>query len=786
MPRLHKRTYFFIFLLLLLSIGLLIHFLPHESLKQRFPYSVAVYDEQQNLLRLTTAKDQKYRLWTPLEALSPQFVDAVLFQEDEWFYYHFGVNPYGLLRGATQTYLFGGSPQGGSTITMQLARILWNIDSRTLGGKLEQILRAVQLELQYSKHDILEAYFNFAPYGRNIEGAGTASLIYFNRANKNLNLAEAMTLAILPKNPNGYIQQNNQQLNPQLFNARNKLYARWVESHPKDRQWQSHFKLNYPLRPLEKLPFFAPHFTDQVLQQYAESEAIQHGQIVTSLNSGLQRLVERISQRYLQQQKQYGVNNLAVLLVDNRTMQIKALVGSGDYFNSQISGQINGTLAKRSYGSTLKPFIYGLAFDQGLAHPKTILKDLPTHFADYQPENYEGNFLGPVSVTQALLQSRNIPAVEMAQRLKYPDLYDLLKLAKIVLPKEKAHYGLSLVLGGAELSMQQLAGLYAALANGGKWQLLQWLKNTPATQSTTLLSPESSYMLGDILSQNIRTDIYNKSIKTKLPIYWKTGTSNGLRDAWTAGYFGNYTLVVWLGNFNNKSNPHFIGRRLAAPLFLQLADAIIAQYPNMNDPLSREKLTLRDVPVCAADGNLPNKYCQQLTNTLFIPGKSPIQVSNIYQQLRVRKGSDILACASDPNEQTEQKIYEIWSSDYQKLFAQAGIMKRNPMVNPECPYEQQNQSLQQITHNPLKITSPLENRTYYFNPNSAENPIPLTATTSGEIQRLYWFVNNAYLGESPSSKTFLWRPAKSGNYQITAADEQGHRTTINVVVSAVH
>ena len=766
----------------LFVIAVVVHFLPHEPLKQRFPYSVAVYDEQQNLLRLTTAKDQKYRLWTPLKELSPQLVDAVLFQEDEWFYYHFGVNPYGLLRGAAQTYLLGGSPQGGSTITMQLARILWNIDSRTIHGKIEQIFRAVQLELQYSKQDILEAYFNFAPYGRNIEGAGTASLIYFNRTNKNLNLSETMTLAILPKNPNGYIQQNNQQLNPQLFNARNKLYARWVESHPQDSQWQSHFKLNYPLRPIEKLPFFAPHFTDQVLQQYAEKEDTQNGRIVTSLNSGLQRLVERISQRYLQQQKNYGVNNLAVLLVDNRTMQIKALVGSGDYFNPQISGQINGTLAKRSYGSTLKPFIYGLAFDQGLAHPKTILKDLPTNFADYQPENYEGNFLGPVSVTQALLQSRNIPAVEMAQRLKYPDLYDLLKQAGIVLPKEKAHYGLSLVLGGAELSMQQLAGLYAALANEGKWQPLQSLKDASSEQSVLLLSPESSYMLGDILSQNIRTDIYNKAIKTKLPIYWKTGTSNGLRDAWTAGYFGNYTLVVWFGNFNNKSNPHFIGRRLAAPLFLQLADAIIAQSPTMKDPLSREKLTLKDVPVCVADGNLPNKYCQQLTNTLFIPGKSPIQVSNIYQQLRVRKGTDVLACATDPLEETEQKIYEIWSSDYQKLFAQAGIMKRSPMVNAECPYEQQTQSLQQITHNPLKITSPLENRTYFINANSVEDHIPLIATTSGEVQHLYWFVNNAYLGESRADETFLWKPAGIGTYQITVVDEAGYRTTINVTV----
>jgi penicillin-binding protein 1C len=243
---------------------------------------------------------------------------------------------------------------------------------------------------------------------------------------------------------------------------------------------------------------------------------------------------------------------------------------------------------------------------------------------------------------------------------------------------------------------------------------------------------------------------------------------------------------VWFGHFNNKSNPHFIGRRLAAPLFLQLADAIIAQSPTMQDPLSREKLTLKDVPVCAADGNLPNRYCQQLTNTLFIPGKSPIQVSNIYQQLRVRKGTDVLACATDPSEETEQKIYEIWSSDYQKLFAQAGIMKRSPMVNAECPYEQQTQSLQQITHNPLKITSPLENRIYFINTNSVEDHIPLIATTSGEVQHLYWFVNNAYLGESRADETFLWKPTNIGTYQITVVDEAGYRATMNVTVKITH
>ncbi|MGC6408397.1 penicillin-binding protein 1C [Bisgaard Taxon 45] len=780
MSRLSKKCLFsFIYsALFLMSVALFIRLLPYPPLKDHFPYSTAVYDEQYNLLRLTTAKDEKYRLWTPLKDISPKLIDAVLFQEDEWFYWHFGVNPYGLLRGAWQTYILGNSPQGGSTITMQLARVLWGIDSRSLLGKAEQILRAIQLEIRYSKNEILEAYFNFAPYGRNIEGAGTASLIYFNKANHKMNLAEALTLAILPKNPNSYIRQNNQQLNPALFKARNQLYQRWLAQHPADQQWQTDFQLNYPLRPLEKLPFFAPHFVDQLLQHYPDQS-----HIVSTLNSHQQRLIERITRRYLSQQYAKGVENVAVLLVDNRDMAVKALVGSGNYFNQTISGQINGTLAQRSYGSTLKPFVYALAFDQGLAHGKTVLKDLPTAFGDYQPENYEGNFLGPVSVSQALLQSRNIPAIDMAKQLT-PDLYDFLQHAEIELPKSKAYYGLSIVLGGAELNIQQLASLYAMLANQGAWQPLKFTQQDSLPPAKPLLSQESAVMIHDILRQNFRTDIQNKSIKTALPLYWKTGTSNGLRDAWTAGYFGHYTLIVWLGNFDNKSNPHFIGRTLAAPLFLQLADSLIASEPQMRDIVTEtsKPLNLKKVLVCQADGKLPNAYCQQQVHTLFIPGKSPITVSELYQPFAVIKNTDMLACSTQDKAETEQKIYEMWSSDFQQIFAQAGVMKRVPIINPACPFEQHYQALQHLHSNNPQIISPLAQRAYYIEHNKENRPILLSAITAAEVNQLYWFVNNSFIGESVPQQPLFWRPTSAGDYTISVTDDYGRSSSLSINV----
>lgn len=764
--------------LLLICVGSVFRFMPHQPLKEHFPYSTAVYDEQGNLLRLTTSQDEKYRLWTPLHQISPKLIDAVLFQEDQWFYRHFGVNPYGLLRGAWQTYILRNAPQGGSTLTMQLARMLWHIDSRTLSGKIEQILRAFQLELQYSKEEILEAYFNFAPYGRNVEGVGAASLIYFNKTNRQINLAEALTLAILPKNPNAYIRQHNQHLNPALFKARNALYQRWLQAHPEDQKWQTDFQLNYPLRPLEKLPFFAPHFSEQLLQQYPDQ---QH--IYSTLNGNLQRLLERVTQRYLSRHVGNGVQNVSVLLVDNNNMEVKALIGSGDYFNEAISGKINGTAIKRSYGSTLKPFIYALAFDQGLAHPKTVLKDLPTTFNDYQPENYEGNFLGPVSISQALIKSRNIPAIDIAAQLKSPDLYDFLQLSQMQLTKQKQHYGLALVLGGAELSSQQLAMLYAMLANQGRLSPLKWLKNDENPAAKQLLSPESTVMISDILQHSPRPAFQHKSVPPRLPIYWKTGTSNGLRDAWTAGYFGHYTLIVWFGNFNNKSNPHFLGRDLAAPLFLQLADNIIAVEPKMTDITRDPHLNLTEIQVCAADGNLPNQYCSQQVKTLFIPGKSPIKVSQIYQPVTVQKGSDLIACPPYDPELTEQKIYEIWSTDFQQIFARASIAKRMPLVNPRCPYVQQSNTLQQLYVNNPKITSPLLHRNYHLQAGSDENKIPLTATAAGDANKLYWFINNGYFGETDPTQPLLWQPVLSGNYRISVTDDQGRSANMEVFVS---
>jgi penicillin-binding protein 1C len=409
---------------------------PHRLLREWLPSSTAVYDARGRLMRLTLASDDRYRLWVPLRDISPALIDGVQLHEDHWYRWHPGFNAYGLARGAWVTYVSHGNRQGGSTITMQLARLLWHLNTRTPMGKLRQVAHAVQLELFYSKDQILEAYLNYAPYGRNVEGVGAASVAYFEKSADALSLPEALTLAVIPQDPTRRLQAGatsaaNEVIGAGLSASRNRLYARWIVRHPQDGALKPLFALPLRMRPLSQLPFEAPHAVDQVLAARRMASTEQDSRVTTTLDLDLQHVLERQIGRYIQRNDGRGIRNAAAILVDTRDMGVKALVGSAGYANADIQGQVNGTLAKRSPGSTLKPFIYGLGFDEGVLHPQTVLRDVPTSFGPYTPENFDGHFLGPVTATEALIRSRNIPAVWVASQLQQPTLYQFLRDAGI-------------------------------------------------------------------------------------------------------------------------------------------------------------------------------------------------------------------------------------------------------------------------------------------------------------------------------------------------------------------
>lgn len=771
---------------LLLVAGVLVgcRLWPHPSLRDWRPSSTAVYDDSGHLLRLTLASDDRYRLWVPLEQISPQLVQGVLLHEDRWFRWHPGFNPYGLLRGAWVTYVRHGDPQGGSTITMQLARLLWQLQTRTPIGKLRQVADAVQLELFYSKRQILEAYLNYAPYGRNVEGVGAASLAYFDSSAAELNLPEALTLAVIPQNPGRHLRRDGRpddaRINPQLAQARNRLYALWLRGHPKDAALRSLFALPLTLRPLGRLPFEAPHAVEQVLAARQVAGTPPSAHVVTTLDLDLQHTLEKQLRLYVAHNQRVGIRNAAAILVDTRDMGIKAMVGSADYFDRAIQGQVNGTLAKRSPGSTLKPFLYALGFDQGLLHPQTVLRDVPTAFGPYAPENFDGHFLGPITATDALIRSRNIPAVWVASQLKNPDLYHFLRAAGISRMASEQHYGLALVLGGGEVTMQELATLYAMLANGGELRPLRLQADDPQVPGTRLLSEASSFMVMDMLRKNPRPDETSGAQPDRLRVYWKTGTSWAFRDAWTAGSFGPYVLVVWVGNFDSTGNPAFVGAEAAAPLFFRIVDAVRAERPYLTEPVRHMPADLKRVKICLASGELPNRWCPQTGWTWFIPGKSPIRVSNVHRPVVIDDATGLPACPPYAGKRTHVEVYEFWPSDLQQVFAQAGMPRRKPPQNPAC------RDAGAPDGAPPQITSPLRGSTYALRLKQAgQERIAFAATTDADVRTLYWFVNDAYVGRSAQGASLFWQPPAAGSYNVRVVDDHGRSDQRPLGVSLV-
>lgn len=582
-------------------------------------------------------------------------------------------------------------------------------------------------------------------------------------------MPEALTLVVIPQNPTKRVPEMGV-----LRNVRNKLYARWIEKYPQDKNKQALMNLPLQIRSIHNTPFLAPHFVNEILAD----PTINSDQVVTTLDLRLQKIVERVTNHFITRKNDLGVNNASVLIVDTRDMGIKALLGSADFFNSKISGQIDGTLTKRSPGSTLKPFIYGLALDQGLIHPGTVLKDVPHSFGSYNPENFDNDFMGPIKAKDALILSRNIPAIFLAEQLKNPDLYEFLQQAKVKNLKSETYYGLALVLGGAEVSMQELTALYAALANNGEWRPLRYTGLMQTLPSKTLLSPEASYLVLDMLKETPLPEENALGLKWQQPpTAWKTGTSSGYRDAWTVGVFGPYVMAVWIGNFNNQSNQAFIGKEIAAPLFFDITNAINAQLGPLpilpNDP---NRLHLSKVEVCKASGLLPTRYCDELEKVWFIPGKSPIKTDTIYREVAIDSKTGLRACQFDKN--TRFEVYEFWSSDLLKIFKRAGIQRRiPPPYDASCSLGSKDN-----TGLPPQIVSPQLQVNYVARIDTLEKTIiPLTAVVDADVHNLYWFIDDTFIGKVDRDKSVLW-PAKLGNFVVRVVDDYGRSDARKITV----
>lgn len=545
-----------------------------------------VVDADGQLLRAFATPDGRWRLGTKAADVDPQFLRMLVAYEDQRFYDHAGVDPWALLRAATQFVTNGRIVSGASTLSMQVARLIEPRENRSFSAKFVQLARAIQIERRLSKAEILDLYLTLAPYGGNLEGVRAASLAYFGKEPRRLSVSEAALLVALPQSP----EARRPDRRPRAATAaRQRVLDREpvMETVGKAAAQQAALPA-VPLRRLQ-LPAYAAHLAEAAIRK--QPTEARH---VTTLRRDVQRGLEDAARAAVQ--KLGPKISLAMVMADARTGEIVGEVGSADYFDASRSGWVDMTRVNRSPGSTLKPFIYGLAFEQGLVSQETVIEDRPSDFHGYRPRNFDMSYQGDVSIRQALQLSLNVPAVRLLDAVGPSRLMMRFRRADVkpALPIGEAP-GLAIGLGGVGVSLKDLVQLYAGLANRGQpVRLGDGVREKPGIDpADPLLEPVATWNVTDILS-----DVLPPQGSRRLGIAYKTGTSYGYRDAWSIGYDGRHVLGVWVGRPDNGAVPGIAGYATAAPiLFEAFSRSGVAITPMPSAPSGAVRVAQADLPI---------------------------------------------------------------------------------------------------------------------------------------------------------------------------------------------
>jgi penicillin-binding protein 1C len=525
--------------------------LPLDKARQ---VSTTIVDRNGKLLRAYAMADGRSRL--PVDAstaIDPGYLKLLLAYEDRRFYSHGGVDPLALGRAAFQLVTRGHIVSGGSTITMQLARLMEPRRERSVYAKLRQVVRAIELERQLNKDQILDLYLALAPFGGNLEGLRAASIAYFGKEPKRLSLAESALLVALPQSP----ERRRLDRYPQAARvARDRVLERMVEDGVVSQEDAVQAKAVPVPKMRKQIPILAPHSADAAVATFKDTPVIK-----LTLDANLQTVLEALAR---DRAIALGPNiSVAIIAVDNESGDVLARVGSSDYFDERRAGQVDMTRAVRSPGSTLKPFIYGLAFEDGFVHPESLIDDRPIRFGSYAPENFDMTFQGTVPVRKALQLSLNVPAIALLDRVGASRLSSRLKQAggNLVLAKDEAP-GLAMGLGGVGVTLQDLAQLYTGLPRLGTTKpLREIMLANDDRDPMRLMDQAAAWQVGNVLlgTPPPENGVHNK-------IAFKTGTSYGYRDAWSVGFDGRVTIGVWVGRPDGAPVAGLIGRTAAAPI----------------------------------------------------------------------------------------------------------------------------------------------------------------------------------------------------------------------------
>lgn len=781
-------------LLLVLSLPFLLDYLfpfPHEKLHR--PPATIVYDRDGEPLRVFLPSDDKYRFPVTLDEVPPELVRALIASEDRHFFRHPGVDPVAMLRATWSNIRARRVVSGASTIPMQIARMT-QPRRRSLAAKAIEALRAMQLTAHYSKRELLEIYINLAPYGSNIEGVGAASFFYFAKEPRRLSLGEIALLTTLPRSPNRYDPFRDPKA---ARNARDRVLAQLHERGAFTAREIGEARRQQLPGSRRRVPFTAPHWCELARRESPASPRLQ-----TTLDPRVQRIAEQRVVARAAELRSRNIENAAVVVIDNTTREVRALVGSADFFDRRYDGQNNGAVARRSPGSALKPFLFAKAIDDGRLIPETYLLDIPTDYSGYVAENYDGTYRGRVTARDALIQSLNAPAVRLVSELGVDSFLTTLRHGGLrTLDRPSSDYGLPLILGAGEVRLLDLTNLYATLAEGGVHRPVRLFRtdvvssrlsvvgeSSPGRQGSEnrqlttdtplpgerLFSAEATALITEVLCDLRRPDMpQGWELTADTPrIAWKTGTSYGHRDAWSIGFSARYTIGVWIGNFDGHGVKGLSGSEDAAPLLFDLFRAI--------DPTSVRRHTpqrIERIDVCAISHQLPAPHCTDRISVRRIANVSRLTSCTIHRLLIVdaKTGERLTGdcVASRPS------VARVFAIDPPELVsyrrANGEQVSMLPQLSNACHDIDADQRPRIVSPDPttpyrIRRDAPLRYQ-----------EIRLTAESGSDVSNLYWYQDGVLIATQRPERPVFVTPVV-GLHRIAVVDDLGRADSVTYEV----
>ncbi len=708
--------------------------------------------------------------------VSPYYLDALLTYEDRWFYQHPGVNPLALGRAAWQNLSGGRVLSGGSTLSMQVARLL-DPHPRTLLGKLRQLWRTAQLEWHLSKEQILNLYLNRAPFGGTLQGVAAASWAYLGKSPQHLTHAEAALLAVLPQAPSR-LRPDRHPARAQV--ARDKVlrrlgeFAVWPQSAIDE-------ALEEPLLLAPRLePSLAPLLARRLNRPHSPPL------IRTTLDANLQRRLEDLLLGWRARLPEH--TSAAILVVEAHSMAVRAYLGSVDINDTRRFGHVDMISALRSPGSTLKPFLYGMAMDAGLIHSESLLQDVPRRYGDYRPGNFSMGFSGPVPASSALSTSLNLPAVQLLEAYGPKRFAAEMRIGGMPLALPPlAEPNLSLILGGAGSRLEDLVSGYSAFARGGKSAPIR-LQPDDELRERPLLSPGSAWIVRRILSEQARPDRDPRAELVQRPLLaWKTGTSYGFRDAWAIGVGPRYLIGIWIGRPDGTPVPGQFGLASAAPLMLQVHDVLINRdsQRGISAPVQPVPLNVGVAAICWPLGQPMSRTdpnCRRQRFAWTLDGTTPPTLQAMDQPLGVGLVEKIWVNARGLRVDAKcpgavARDIALWPAPLEPWLPRFERREaRLPANDPDCP------GPLLAASSPLSIVGVREGD-QLRRPAASQELLRLKLSALGGSGRRWWFVNGAPLGDSANQESINATFEQLGPVELSVLDEGGQtaRVEFNVV-----